>query len=224
MKVKTSATGDLNGRRMASSERCYQQLKWKLMTAQLPEGTRLGEIEWAQRLKTHRSAIREALTLLAHEGALRRGERGGFFTPVLDVHDEADVFEARAVLEIGAMRLIHSRSLSEDDLAPLAEICDTMQRLLDAKMWLGFIEADRHFHEKVIDLAGNRHLIGMYGRALLPHRLPHSNDETELQQNFQITLDDHREIHRLLIKGAISEAISRMAKHLEMDGNFVPQV
>jgi len=223
MKLKTQTTSEKNDRRMASSERCYQQLKWMLMTAQLPEGTRLGEVEWAKRLKTHRSAVREALTLLSHEGALQRGDRGGFFTPVLDEHDQADVFEARAVLEIGAMRLIHARSLTEEELAPLAEICDTMQRLLDAHMWLGFIEADRRFHEKIMELAGNRHLIGMYGRAILPHRLPHSTDASELYSNFKTTLEDHCEIHRLLVNGSISEAIAVMAKHLEMSGKLVPQ-
>lgn len=221
MKLKTEPTGGKSGHRMASSERCYQQLKWMLMTAQLPEGTRLGEVEWAKRLKTHRSALREALTLLFHEGALQRGQKGGFFTPVLDEHDQADVFEARAVLEIGAMRLSHARGLTEEELAPLGEICDTMQRLLDAHMWLGFIEADRRFHEKIIEMAGNRHLNSMYGRAILPHRLPHSSGVSELHRNFKITLDDHREIHRLLVAGEISEAIALLAKHLEMSDKLM---
>ncbi len=220
MSAKTANKSETNGRRLASSERCYQQFKWLLMSAQLPDGARLGEVEWAKRLKTHRSAVREALTLLSHEGALRRGDRGGFFTPVLDEHDQADVFEARFVLEIGAMRLIHARGLTEEELAPLGEICDTMQQLVEAGMWLGFVEADRRFHEKLVELAGNRHLISMYGRAILPHRLPKSLDIAELRQNFEITVKDHREIHRLLVDGRLHDAIARMASHLEMSGKL----
>jgi DNA-binding GntR family transcriptional regulator len=222
MDVKVESKAGSNGRRLASSERCYQQLKWMLMAAQIPEGSRLGEVEWAKRLKTHRSAVREALTLLSHEGALRRGERGGFFTPLFEERDITEIFEARAVLEIGAMRLIHSRRLTEEDLRPLEEICDTMERLLESDMWFGFVEADRRFHEKLVDLAGNRHLKAMYGRAILPHRLPRSSDHEEMRRNFQVTLDDHREIHGLLSEGMLTEAITRMEKHLEMSGKFVP--
>jgi DNA-binding GntR family transcriptional regulator len=208
-------------RRTASSERCYQQLRWMLMAAQIPDGTRLGEVEWAKRLGTHRSAVREALTLLWHEGALRRGERGGFFMPIFEERDYADVFEARAVLEIGALRLIHARRLGEQQLAPLGELCSTMERLLEAEMWLGFLEADRKFHEKLIELAGNRHLVGMYRRAALPHHLPRSADPAEMLRNFQITLNDHREIHRFLVEGEISKVIALMERHLEMSGKLV---
>ncbi|RIK75938.1 MAG: hypothetical protein DCC67_14595 [Planctomycetota bacterium] len=211
-----------NGKRLASSERCYQQLRWMLMAAQLPEGTRLGEVEWAKRLGTHRAAVREALTMLSHEGVLRRGDRGGFFTPVFEAQDHADVFEARAVLEIGAMRLIHARGLTEANLAPLGEICDAMELLLESDMWLGFIEADRRFHEKIIELAGNKHLVIMYSRASLPHRLPRTSDAAEMRRNFQVTLNDHRQIHRLLVQGSISDAIALMERHLEMSGKLAP--
>ena len=221
MKTKDRTSSDATSRRMAASERCYQQIRWMLMAAQIPEGVRLGEVEWANRLGTHRAAVREAFMLLAHEGSLRQGEKGGFFSPVFEQRDHTEISEARAVLEIGAMRIIHARGVSTTELAPLGEICDTMALLLGADMWLGFIEADRRFHEKIIELTGNDHLIGMYSRASLPHRLPASNTPDELRENFRVTLEDHRVIYQLMLDGKIVEAISKMEDHLELNGKLL---
>ena len=138
-----------------TGQRCYRSLRRLIMYAQLPAGERLGEVEWSQRLGAHRSAFREALVLLAHEGLLRRGERGGFFVPYFDHNDIVEIVEARLVIELGALKLIAKKRPSAEKLAPLEELCENMRRLLGSELLLGFVEADRKFHEMLVGLAAS---------------------------------------------------------------------
>lgn len=64
--------------RSIQSQTCYKQLRRMVLLGQIPAGERFREVEWAARLGVHRSSLREALSGLAHEGLIRRGERGGF--------------------------------------------------------------------------------------------------------------------------------------------------
>lgn len=208
--------------REQSSRRCYEHLRHLLMYGQLAPGIRLGEVEWAARLKVHRSALREAMALLAHEGLLVRGQRGGFFTPVLEQRDLEEIWEARSIIEVGAIRLIAARNLPPEAFDLLATICDTMQALCESAIWLGFAEADRKFHETLVKLSGNERLLHMYIRAALPHRVFSSaSDPHQVAASARVTLDEHREIHQLLVTGRFVEATQRLEEHLNTTGRLL---
>src|SRR5690625_1986278 len=108
----------------------YDQLRRLLMTGQVAPGSRIGEVEWSKRLDVHRPALREAMRVLAHEGLLEVGEKGGFFVPVLDDNDLREILETRAVIEAGAIRKITSEDNQTDEqFQPLANICELMETL-----------------------------------------------------------------------------------------------
>lgn len=206
--------------RVSASQQCYEKLRHLLLFGQIPPGDRLPEIEWCQRLGTHRAALREAMALLAHDGLLRRGDRGGFFVPLLEKRDIDEVWEARAVVEAGAIQLIGTLGLDAEALEPLARICDTMQHLLDANMLLGYMEADRKFHETLVDLSGNDRLIAMYRRSALPHFTFRSSDPHAIRHTAATTIEEHRQIHRSLVAGDIPEAVAVLGRHLHMKWAF----
>jgi DNA-binding GntR family transcriptional regulator len=199
-----------------ANSRCYNQLRRMLINGQIPPGVRLTEVAWAERMDTHRALMHEVMSLLVHEGLLQRRSRGGFVTPLFEQRDLDEIWEARAVLEVGALRLIAARQFDEAALRPLVILCDTQRQMLDMGMELGFIEADRKFHETLVELAGNGRLLTMYRRASLPHTMPRANAPEELLASRLATIQEHRDIHRLILERQLVEARTLLEKHLHM--------
>lgn len=198
----------------AQSQACYQQLRRLLIHMHVRPGLRMVMDEWANRLKVHRTALREAMSLLAHEGLLRRGERGGFFVPSYDQRDLDEIFAARAIIEAGAIRLLGEMPEGELDLSQLNAAVAAMERLYEEGYEMGFLEADRRFHSTLVHLTGNRRLIELYERAPLPlFPSPLADPEARRRVRFE-ALQEQKEIARLLSERHIPEAIDLLHKHL----------
>ncbi len=197
-----------------TSRQCYLRLRRLIMYGQLAAGERLGEVEWSQNLGVHRAALREAMALLAHEGLLRRGARGGFFVPQFERSDIAEIVEARLVIELGALRMICRREPNLEDLAPLQTLCDNMRRLIESDLFLGYVEADRKFHEVLVELAGNSRLTTMYANAPIPHLLP-CTPVLEIQpETFASSIAEHQKLVDLLAGQEYQEAHDLLENHI----------
>ncbi len=194
-------------------EEAYRRLRPLLLHGQIHPGTRLRETHWAERLGVHRSALREVFGLLAHEGLLEAGERGGHFVPALERADFDEILELRVILETGAIRRL-ARHDEPPDVAPLRETCDTMLRMIDAELPLGFIEADRRFHEQVIGLAANRRVTRAYLHAPVMIQATYDTIDDARRITMQRTTDEHRAVCDALERSAFEEAASTLEAHL----------
>ncbi|WP_437192698.1 GntR family transcriptional regulator [Planctomicrobium sp. SH527] len=197
-----------------SNERCYQILRKMLICAQIPPGTRLGEVEWSERLKVQRAALREAMVLLVHDGLLMRRDSGGFFTPRLEEIDIEHVMNARAVLELGALKITCGRNLKDIHYQPVVDICRVQQQCHEAGMISGFCEADFLFHQKLLELSGNPVLIKMFSHsAQLIYVVTPQTDDVQRTSESQ-TIAEHLEILGHVREKRLSEAIDLLETHL----------
>jgi DNA-binding GntR family transcriptional regulator len=140
-----------------ASERAAETLRDLILHGSLVAGTRLGEVELAERLGVSRTPVREALARLAAEGLVEivanRGARVASFT----VDELEAVFELRAALEPRLTALAVPRASIEDADA-LAELAERMVRIgrpgpdqdLDALVGLNL-----DFHDRLVALAAH---------------------------------------------------------------------
>ena len=213
--VRNSRTEEMH----STASRCYSKLRDLLVYGQLPPGVRLAELEWSERFGAHRGALREAMAMLAQQSLLARGEKGGFFVPILDAKAREEICQTRMFLEGGAIQLIGMQKLNQKTLLPLKKICDTMQHMFDAEMFLGFVEADRKFHEKLVELAGNTRLSTLYRLAPLPVGMPLTMDsEIAKQDKLKKRLEEHQAIYQALAEHRTDDAIRALEQHLNLDG------
>lgn len=202
------------GERSGQSRDCYAQLRRLLIHLQIRPGSRLVEAEWSKRLNVHRTALREAMSMLAHEGLLRRGDRGGYFAPLLEQRDLDEIWAVRSILEAGAVRLLSERRPADLNLTPLSNAIDAMEQMLEDGYELGFIEADRRFHALLVELSGNQRLIELYVRAPLP-LMPSLLPDPEARRKAMVrTVGEHVEIARLIREQRTADAIERLQEHL----------
>jgi DNA-binding GntR family transcriptional regulator len=207
--------------RPSQTRSCYQRLRRQLLHGQLAPESRLVEEKWAAQLGVHRGAVREALMILAHDGLVEVGARGGFFVPKFDQQALDEVLEVRLALEIGALRMFALRNGEAPyDFRRLHEACDLMEQNMKAGFEFGFVEADRRFHEILVEMAGNQRLMRVYRQAPLPLAPIPETDEGARRENRRQTLADHRRLCALLDEGRVDDAIELLRRHLLLSHSY----
>jgi DNA-binding GntR family transcriptional regulator len=154
----------------------YRGLRRLLVLQQVEPGARLREPEWSKKLGVNRTALREAFARLEAEGLIERGTATGYFVPRLTDADVLEVTKLRILLECFAIDEICSRP--RRSLDSLAQACEELAQFVRGRYSLGAMEADRRFHEALVDAAGIRRLSALYLRAPLPLIESHTDDPT----------------------------------------------
>lgn len=196
-------------------DQAYHRLRRLLILQQTPEGKRLREAEWAEKLGVNRTALREAFARLEAEGLIEKGPITGYFVPELSREDILEVCEVRVMLEGGAIERICRLGLNTPrGLKPMRQSCDQLERLLEEAYYLGVAEADRRYHEALIHAAGNKRLTMLYERAPLPMIPPEIVSGAEWIAVVRRTLEEHRAILDALLAGNKAGAQECLRTHL----------
>ena len=207
------------GSAASQREQAYRALRRVLVLQQAEPGERLREPEWAERLGVHRSALREAFARLEAEGLIERGSRTGYFVPLLTPQDLLEITKLRLALESLAIDEICAQE--SPAVEALATACDAFEQFLSGGYPLGVIEADRRFHESLVDAARMRRLSALYHRAPLPLIHGHGENEQTWRRECERTLSEHRQIVAALIDRDAAQARRRLSEHL-MQRSIMP--
>lgn len=160
---RTSASAPLV--RLDLSEQAYEVLRERIVSRQLGPGERLSLQALADELGVSRSPVHHALTRLVEAGLVttsRRGYEVRPLTPALvrDTHETRLAIELYAVQAVAGGISDGQRRLLEERLRPTLYLVEGTQ-LVDRR---GYIEANRTFHETIVELAGNAILTDVYRR------------------------------------------------------------
>lgn len=193
----------------------YHALRRLLILQQVRDGERLREPVWAKRLGVNRMALREAFARLEAEGLIERGPKTGYFTPTLSEQDIHEILIVRAALEATAIEgIVRGKRNTRRQLEPLNQAIEELQSMIERNYILGASEADRRFHERLVELAGNRRLTMIYQRAPLPMIHRPIVDTPHWEAEMQRTLEEHRQIVAFLLKGETLKAQQAIRSHL----------
>src|SRR3954468_4333746 len=171
-----------------ASERAVGAVRELILRGDLTAGTRLGEVELAERLGVSRTPVREALGRLAAEGLVEivpnRGARVSSWT----VAELEGVFDLRAALEPRLTALAVPRATAADlhsldalATAMLTVGCPGPGQDLDALFPL-----NREFHGRLVALAGHPGMANALAgavRAPIVLRNFHTYDDASLRRS-----------------------------------------
>ena len=205
-------TADPNNASASQREQAYQSLRRLLVLQQVQPGQRLREPEWAERIRVHRSALREAFARLEAEGLIQRGAQTGYFVPKLTAHDVVEVTKLRLALESLAIDEVCAQP--KPALAPLKRAIEEFEQFSRGGYYLGTLEADRRFHESLVESAGMRRLSALYHRAPLPLIHGETEDRGVWREACERTLTEHRQILASLTKRDADGAKRVLRQHL----------
>ena len=136
-------------------DRVYDAIKERILSGELPRGSRLRQEALAVELGVSRTPLREALRRLAAEGLVEFHPNRGAQVAGATAVDARASYEARLVLEPGAARLAAGRR-PEAELARMWRAIDEERASeSDAEAFA----ASRDFHLALVAASGNGHLL-----------------------------------------------------------------
>lgn len=182
-----------------------------IRTGKLPLGGRISDKRIALELGISRTPVREALVQLQSEGLVTSRPQSGTFVIDLNTDGIHQICGARAVLETGALRLTAEKFAP--DLRILKLLVGRAAAALDNGSLALCDRLDSEFHETLVAMSGNEHIIKAYTgisdllRALR-HRMPRN------EQRIARAIKQHRKILDLIAAGSIEKAAAELTGHV----------
>ncbi len=186
-------------------------------------GQRLLETELADRLRTSRAPLREAMRRLEAQGILTTTPYRGTRIASFDDRARAQVTEARIALEKVIVRQA-ARTIREDRtrLAELDLVLAEMRRCVAADDRLGLNRADVAFHRAICRAADNPVLLTLW-EAIANHVLIAFGLSNTFYPDSQAVLDQHQRFYRALLTGR-SAALEELAERHVLGRDLISPV
>jgi DNA-binding GntR family transcriptional regulator len=137
------------------AQRTYAELRARIISGEIPFGSRLRERDLAEELDASRIPVREALVRLEAEGFVRTSPRRGATVVQLRLADVAELYDVRLAVEVQATRLAARRVAAGADASALERALAAADEFLTADQPAAIAEANAAVHDEIVALAGN---------------------------------------------------------------------
>ena len=194
----------------------YERILLDLILGELPPGARLDEQSLAARYEAGLAGVRDALGRLALEGLVIRRARSGTLVAPLDLVEQRQGYEARALIEphCAGLAARHASKAEAQAIFDAFEGGEEAARNRDLPL---LVAMDQRFHAAVARASQNLSL----ARILIP--LQHKaarfwvfsfNGATEVE--LLADIEQHRDVARVIASGDVEGARSAMMRVLNV--------
>lgn len=174
-------------------------------------GEHLCEATLAKRFSLSRNTLREAFRTLTKNGLIEYRSNRGVFVTVPDVHTIVDVYNARQIIEVGALR---NARLPNDIIKEMDTVVNDAEKLCRAKKWQDVGTADMKFHQLLVSLGNSQRLDRLFLQLTIELRLIFGLVE-DLQLLHQPFVAMNREIVECLKKQKPKKAARLLKAYLK---------
>ncbi|MBX6764405.1 MAG: GntR family transcriptional regulator [Rubrobacteraceae bacterium] len=194
------------------ADRAYERIREYVLGGEAEPGTRLGQVELAERFGISRTPVREALRRLADEGLVEFQPNRGYRVADLGLEAVLRRLEVRTLLEPGIARLAAGRRNGRD----IDFLYGAIEQEAAAADGVEAHDASRQFHVHLAQATGNEELVRVLrslwivevGRRLLSRRMLTSDWKDE-------DVAEHRQIASAVAEGRAEDAERLMLEHIE---------
>jgi DNA-binding GntR family transcriptional regulator len=138
-------------------EKVYRDIRDKITYGYLNPGERITESDLAEKYRSSRSPIREALRQLESEGLMYSERNKGFTVSKLSVKQVEEIYNIRLLLESYAARLTAERSTKKQTNV-LYRLNEKLKDAASKNILKDYIETEDLFHHFFYENCGNEHL------------------------------------------------------------------
>jgi len=143
--------------KLTIAEQLAAALRHEIVTGQFSAGTKLRQVEIAQRFGVSTTPVREAFGLLQSEGLVQIDTHRGVTVFLPTVQDLVEHYEIRMALEMLAVEKA-AEHFQAQDAPPLVAILNEMYTTGDAAR---YVELNHQFHLSLYGLGGRSRLLTM---------------------------------------------------------------
>ncbi len=147
--------------RSSLPEQVAGRLRDMIVQNDLAPGERIRERAISAELNVSRTPLREALQVLAAEGLVELLPNRGAIVAKPSPGEVREMLEVQGVLEEFAGQLFCANA-SEKDIAEIRALHFEMMAAYSRRERLQYFKLNQRIHRMIVELAGNRALLGMY--------------------------------------------------------------
>jgi DNA-binding GntR family transcriptional regulator len=191
-------------------DQVYAAIRERILSGELPRGSRLHQEDMAAELGVSRTPVREALRRLGAEGLVEMQTNRGARVTDIDRGDMVSPTLARLVIEPGAARLAAEGRASTGRMRTAIA---RQRRVLDDLK--ASFEANRDFHLALVEASGNSYLM-QFSEILWVSRIGYPIFELEAETKARMALDadEHEAIVEAIEAGDGRRAETLTRRHL----------
>jgi DNA-binding GntR family transcriptional regulator len=199
----------------SASDRAYSWTRERILDGTFATGEMITEGEISGSVGVSRTPVREAFLRLASEGILELfPKRGAFVVPVTPA-ETRNVIEARLLIEVWAAAVV-AASPARTVTVRLLEDC--IAEMNDAQLpdeRLRYYEADRKFHETIVEATDNTHLATFY-RSLRDRqlRITIALGSLSMHERTERSHAEHQGIMKAIADGDATQAVAFVRDHI----------
>lgn len=142
---------------MSVADQMYDQLRGRILSGELPQGSRVVEAQLAKTMGTSRAPVREAVSRLLEAGLLEGRAHHGSTVIIMTAEKVRQLYHVRVAVETMAIREVIAHGRHRDLRALKAQV-RAMQARARANDPPGLVMAEMRFHEVLWSLAGNPYI------------------------------------------------------------------
>jgi DNA-binding GntR family transcriptional regulator len=207
--------------KLTIAEQVAAALRHEITTGQLAAGSRLRQVEIAQRFGVSTTPVREAFGLLQSDGLVQIDAHRGVTVFLPTIQDLIEHYEIRMALEMLAAEKA-AECFQAQDAPPLVAILDEMHATSDAAR---YVELNQQFHLRLYRLAGRSRLLAMIEElrnASLAYN--HLYAAADVPRDAERLDREHREILAACQAGDPARAANAVRHHLQQTVAHVMKV
>jgi DNA-binding GntR family transcriptional regulator len=136
----------------------YEDLKQRIVTGDIPPGTRMMEVQLAEDMGVSRTPIREAIRKLEKEKLVTIEPHRGAYASTISVDEMLGLLVVRAELEQLAAELA-AKHVTPELIKELEDITEEYDKAVHTDDTDAIIEYDEKFHTCIVNATGNKTLI-----------------------------------------------------------------
>ena len=199
----------------------YEELKRQILMGEITPGTRMMEVELAEKMGVSRTPVREAIRKLEKEGLVAIEPRRGAYASDISIKDMLDVLEVRQDLE-GMAAAMAARKVTEDEKKAFIKANTAYMEAVKSGDTEEIIRCDEVFHKLIGDFSGNKtlnQLLSQLQELALRFRYLYYDDFSRYEKMPM----EHEEIEEAILSGDSRKARIVAEEHIDNLKKFVTE-
>jgi phosphonate utilization transcriptional regulator len=189
----------------------HREVERAILAGELPAGTKLNEAAIAESLGVSRGPVREAFRALEESGLVRLEKNRGVFVRQVSVEEADEIYELRALLDEFAGRQV-ALHIEPAQIVELRGLLQRMDQAAARSDLDGYHEANLAFHDRLVELTGNRKLLATYRRLVNELNL-HRRTTLAQAGALPISTREHHDIVDKIVAGHAAAAGRALHEH-----------
>lgn len=189
-----------------------KEIERQILSGELEAGKRLNELEIARTLGISRAPVRECLRTLEQTGLVVSRKNYGVYVRTVSLEEAREIYQMRSYIDAGVGREL-AQNIAVSDFRLLEQMVARMEKAHAKRDAVAYHEINMAFHERMVELVGNRKLLDVY-RKLLNELTLYRRQSLAQPGAMDHSAAEHREILAAIKSGEGDAAGRAMRDHI----------